>query len=157
MQLIVTDPDSGQPTEISVKGGDQLFINQFGETTNIIDPQDQRFVGNPNPVWIGGITNSFSYKNIDLSVLFTFATGHDLANDEQRYQFTGFGYGWNMWSSALDRWQQPGDITSMQRPVWGGERPHSTRYLHDADYGRLKDVTLGYNFPKIGLVKNKIE
>lgn len=156
MNLIVTDPDTETPKEIQVKGGEQLFINQFGEVTNIIDPNDQQFVGNPNPVWIGGITNSLSYKNFDLSVLVTFAAGHDLTNDEQRYQFTGFGYGWNMWSTALDRWQQPGDQTDMQRVTWASERPHSTRYMHTADYARLKDVTIGYNFPASLLKKWKL-
>jgi TonB-linked SusC/RagA family outer membrane protein len=158
MMLTVTDPNTGNSTEIQVQGGDELFINQFGEVTNIFDPNDQTFIGNPNPVWTGGLTNSFNYKNFDLSILITFAAGHDLANEEQRYQFSGFGYGWTMWTSALDRWQNPGDQTNMHRPTWLANNRNyaSDRIIYDADFARLKDVTIGYNFPKALLQKWKI-
>jgi TonB-linked SusC/RagA family outer membrane protein len=147
MVLTVTDPDSGNPVEIQVQGGEELLINQFGEVTNIIDPNDQVFYGNPTPKWTGGLSNTFSWNNFDLSVLFTFATGHDLNNDEQDFQFRGFGYGWNMLESGLDRWQQPGDVTTMQRLTWQSKRFQSSRFNYSADYVRLRDLTIGYSFP----------
>lgn len=156
MMLTVTDKETGNPTEIQVKGGDELFINQFGELTNIYDPNDQVFTGNPTPQWTGGITNSFSWKNFDLNVLFTFAMGHDLSNEEQRFQYNGFGFGWTMWANAVDRWQQPGDQTNIQRLTWSPERPASTRFIYDADFIRLKDVTIGYNLPATLLKKWKL-
>lgn len=148
MMLLVTNPQTLTIEEIQAKGGDELFINQFGEITNFISPDDQVFLGNPNPKWMGGLSNSFSWKNLDLEVLFTFAAGHDLANDEQRYQFNGFGYGWNMWTSATERWQQSGDQTDMHRLTWAPERPGSSRYIHKADFLRLKNISLGYRFPE---------
>ncbi len=151
--LTVTNPQNMEQEEIQVRGGDELFINQFGELTNFISPDDQVFLGNPNPKWIGGITNTFTWKNIDLNVLFTFAMGHDLANEEQRYQFNGFGYGWNMWSSVLNRWQAAGDNTDVQRLTWAPERPGSSRYIYDADFIRLKNITLGYTLPSSVLKK----
>ena len=145
----VTNPETNTATEITIRGGEEIYLNQFGEQTNIYDPNDQQFLGNPNPVWTGGMTNSITYKDFDLSFLFTFATGHDLSNDEQRFQFNGFGYGWNMWSSALNRWQNPGDITDMQRLTWAPTRNNtSSRVFYDASYARLKDITIGYNLPK---------
>lgn len=144
----VTNPETNSPQEIQIKGGDNLYINQFGEVTNIFSPNDQKFIGVPNPIWTGGLTNTFSYKNFDLSVLFSFASGHQLANEEQYFQFTGFGYGWNMWSTALNRWQQPGDQTDMQRLTWAPARNNSSRFIYDADFVRLKDVTISYNLPK---------
>ena len=145
----VTNPVTNATSEILIRGGEEIFINQFGEQTNIYDPNDQAFLGNPNPVWTGGLTNSFSFQDFDISFLVTFATGHDLSNDEQRFQFNGFGYGWNMWSSALNRWQNPGDITDMQRLTWAPTRNNtSSRVFYDASYARLKDITIGYNLPK---------
>ena len=145
----VTDPETNATKEITIRGGDEIFLNQFGEQTNIYDPNDQVFIGNPNPVWSGGLTNTFSFKNFDVSVLITFATGHDLSNDEQRFQFNGFGYGWTMWATAINRWQNPGDITDIQRLTWAPSRNNtSSRVFYDADYARLKDVTVGYNLPK---------
>ncbi|MEM1218139.1 MAG: TonB-dependent receptor [Bacteroidota bacterium] len=150
MTLTVTDPDTENPVEIQVKGGDELFINQFGELTNIYDPNDNVFYGNPIPTWTGGLTNSFSYKNFDLSVLITFAAGNDLSNEEQLYQYYGFGHGWTMWADVVDRWQQPGDQTDIQRLTWRSSNRNfaSSRVTTAADFARLKDVTLGYNFPK---------
>ena len=150
MMLTVTNPETESPVEIQVNGGDELFINRYGELTNIYDPNDNVFIGNPTPVWTGGLTNSFSYKNFDLSVLITFAAGHDLSNEEQMFQYSGFGYGWTMWADAATRWQNPGDQTEMQRLAWAAPNRtyESSRVITDADFARLKDVTIGYNFPK---------
>ncbi len=152
----VTDPDTGNPIEIQIKGGDELFINQFGEVTNIFDPNDQTFIGNPNPVWTGGLNNTFTWNGFDVNVLFTFAAGHDLMNDEQYFQYRGFGYGWNMWDEGLTRWQNQGDVTNMQRLTWGPERFNYSRFMYDADFVRLRDVTIGYTFPNSLLEKWKI-
>ena len=155
--VTVTDPETGSPTELLIRGGDELLINRFGEVTNIFDPNDQQFFGNPTPVWTGGFTNSFSWKNIDLTVLFTFAAGHDLANEEQYFQYRGFGYGWTMWADAVDRWQNPGDVTHIQRLTWAPERNSSRdAFIYDADFVRLKDVTIGYNLPTTLLRKWKL-
>ena len=158
MMLTVTDPDSELPVEIQVQGGDELFINQFGELTNIFNPQDQKFLGNPNPVWTGGITNSLTWNNFDLNVLFTFATGHDLSNEEQRFQYSGFGFGWNMWADGTTRWQNPGDVTRIQRLTWAPPNRSwpSSRTIYDAQFIRMRDVTLGYNLPTSLLKKWKL-
>jgi TonB-linked SusC/RagA family outer membrane protein len=158
MSLSVTDPESGNQYEIQVKGGDELFINQFGELTNIYSPNDQVFYGNLNPKWTGGLTNTFFYQNFDLSVLATFATGHDLSNEEQRYQYGGIGYGWTMLEDGINRWNQPGDIATTQRLTWAASNRNyvSSRTISKADFARLRDVTIGYNFPKILMQKWKI-
>ncbi len=152
----VTNPETGSQQEIQIRGGDNLYINKFGEVTNIFDPSDQKFLGNPTPVWSGGLTNSFSYKNLDISILFTFAAGHDLANDEQYFQYTGFGYGWTMWDDALNRWQKQGDQTHIQRLTWAPARNISSRFVYNADFVRLKDVTVGYQLPRSLLTKLRI-
>lgn len=156
--LLVTDPTTNNPVEIQVKGGDELFVNQFGELTNIYNPTDQVFLGNPVPKWTGGLTNSFSYKNIDLSILITFAAGHDLANEEQQFQYAGFGYGWTMPSNIQDRWQQQGDQTNVQRLTWqsANRNFNSSRVITDADFARLRDLTIGYNLPQSILSKWRI-
>ncbi len=158
MILTVTDPGTGSPMDIQVRGGDELYINQFGETTNIYSNADRVFMGNAYPFWTGGLTNNLSYKNFDFSFLFTFALGHQIDNAEQMFQYRGFGYDWTMLANATTRWQNPGDVTQMQRLTWSGARQvASSRYLYDADFVRLKDVTLSYNFGKAILNKWKID
>ncbi len=51
------------------------------------------------------------------------------------------------------RWQKPGDETYIPKVVWGNTQSglssqHSTRFLYDGTYLRLRDVTLSYNFSK---------
>ncbi len=157
MTLTVTNP-AGGTSEIQVPGGDELFINRFGELTNVYDPLDQVFYGNPNPRWTGGLTNAFSYGPFDLSFLVTFATGQDLANEEQRFQYGGIGYGWNMWADGLDRWRQPGDNTHVPRLTWTAPNRNwvSSRGIFNADFARLKDVSISYNLPAKQLRKWKV-
>lgn len=52
-----------------------------------------------------------------------------------------------------NRWQQPGDITDIPKMVWGNTQSgsssqHSTRFLYDGTYLRLRDVTLSYSLPE---------
>lgn len=158
MTLQVTDPGTMEQISIDVKGGDNLYLNQFDEVTNIYDPQDAAFVGSAYPLWVGGISNQFEFKGLDFSFLFNFALGHDIENSEQQNQLEPFGFGWNSWASIQNRWQNPGDETDFGRIIWGGpgRGRTSTRYLYSADYLRLRDVTIGYTLPqellqKIGL------
>lgn len=147
----VTNPDSGQEEEILIRGGDEMFINQFGELTNIYDPRDQKFLGNANPTWTGGIGNKFQYGNFDLNVLFTFAAGQDLENAEQRFQFNPFGFRWTSPANLTNRWQNPGDQTDQPRLTWldsEGRGFITDRYVYNASFLRLKDLTLGYNVPR---------
>lgn len=50
----------------------------------------------------------------------------------------------------MNRWQQPGDITDVpQARLYAGNGvANSTRYLEDADFIRLRNLTLGYTFPE---------
>jgi hypothetical protein len=63
-----------------------------------------------------------------------------------------------MWSDGMNRWQNQGDQTDMHRLTWNSPNRTYTsgRVITDADYARLKDVTIGYNFPKALLQKWKL-
>ena len=61
--------------------GDALYYLADGKsTTNDYNEAASFVVGNPNPDWFGGITNTFSYKGIELSVLFQGVFGNDIVN-----------------------------------------------------------------------------
>lgn len=46
----------------------------------VITPDDRTTIGNGQPDWYGGITNTFNYKNIDFSFMFQFQYGNDVYN-----------------------------------------------------------------------------
>ena len=58
----------------------------------------------------------------------------------------------------LDRWQKPGDVTQVPqlRLAYGNGISASSRYVYDADYIRLKNLTLGYNVPAALLQRIKL-
>ena len=58
---------------------------------------------------------------------------------------------WN--SNALRRWQKPGDITDVPRIEIGGQYTTTDRFLVDASYFAIKNITLGYTLPKLWVNK----
>ncbi|MDH3710657.1 MAG: TonB-dependent receptor [Cyclobacteriaceae bacterium] len=135
------DPDNGDAL---------YFLNDGTEgTTNNVNDATQVVIGNPNPDFVGGFVNDFSYKGIDLNIFFQFVQGNDVYNGAGRFQETSGDFYDNNTVYQLNRWQNSGDITDVpQARLFGGNgTAHSSRYLQDGSYVRLKTVTLGYNLP----------
>ncbi len=139
------DPENGLP----------IFLDKDGNETYEFNLDDRVPVGSVVPDWTGGITNTFSYKDFDLSILFTFTIGGNLYDDSGKRQL-GVVSDWNMRSEIKDRWRQPGDIAQFPRltlePGTYGGLPsfwnlNTTQFLYDATFGRVRNVTLGYNLP----------
>lgn len=128
--------------------GDIVFAD-----TNIdgdITTDDRTKVGDPNPVYIGGFTNTFAYKGFDLSVFLQFSYGNDVFNGSRLFLESLQG-GDNQLADITRRWKKPGDITDIPRattdPVKATENKRvSSRFIEDGSYLRVKNVTLGYNF-----------
>jgi len=105
--------------------------------------------GTAIPDFTGGLTNSFNYKGFDLSFLLTFSKGGKFY--DQNYQsimhFGSYGTHWS--SDILKRWQKPGDITNVPRVqnAIANQDPISTRYLFDASWLNIKNITLSYSLP----------
>ncbi len=118
-------------------------------TTNDVNLAQRVVIGDPNPDFIGGITNNFAYKGIELSVFFQGVFGNQIYNGGGKFQSANGDYFDNQTKKQMNRWQNPGDITDIPqaRLYEGNGTAESSRYLSDGTYVRLKTVTLGYNFP----------
>src|SRR5690606_37516350 len=121
--------------------------NFDGEITS----DDRTKVGDPNPDFIGGFTNTFSYKGFDLSVFLQFSYGNDVFHGSRLFLESLQG-GDNQIAAVTRRWRQPGDITDIPRATSDGVKAAankrvSSRFIEDGSYMRVKNVTLGYNFP----------
>jgi hypothetical protein len=141
--------------------GDALFYKNVKGANNVIDRtttnnynEAQRIVaGDPNPDWIFGITNNFSYKGFDLSFMFSGVSGNQVnIYGMGRYSSANMLYEDNNTADQLARWQKPGDITNVPQvrlyTINGSQA--STRYIVDGSYIRLRTASLGYTFaPKI--------
>ncbi|WP_224994384.1 TonB-dependent receptor [Cesiribacter sp. SM1] len=145
--------------------GDYKFkdVNEDG----IIDHNDITNIGNPWPKMFAGFTNNFSYKGFDLSILITSTIGNDIYNYVafQNTNPNNVNLRNNMMVEALDyaKIAYADDDVDQERPYLlnpGTEiarlningpndnfNRHSSRYVEDGSFVRLKNVSLGYNLP----------
>jgi len=127
-------------------------------TTNDVNQAEYVVIGNPNPKWIGGFTNEFSYKGIDFSFTFQGVYGNSVYNGAGKFMSANGDFYDNQTIDQMSRWQKPGDITNVPqaRYLGGNGTAESSRYLQDASYTRLKTITLGYTFPSSVVNKLKL-
>lgn len=132
---------------IVFEGGDAIFRDFNGD--NSIDEMDLVIIGNAQPDFFGGVSNTFSYRNFDISALFTYSIGNEIYNAVEEMR-GGNGFSQNprpyIWRNA---WREQGDVTDvpvnwMVKPV-DNDR-NSSRWVEDGSYLRLKHVSFGYNF-----------
>lgn len=142
-------------------------LNQDG----IINHLDQTVIGNPWPDYTAGFTNTFTYKGFDLSVLFIASFGNDVYN-YVRFQNTNpnaVNLGRNMLAETFEYAKPTGDVTdpTLSNPETiiprlsngdpnGNFQRMTNAYVEDASYVRLKNMTLGYNFPRSLVTKARI-
>ena len=119
------------------------------ETTNDFNLANFVVLGDPNPDFIAGFTNSFSYKGFSLDIATQSVYGNQInLNGDHWMEANGAVYD-NQTIAMLNAWQHPGDITDVPQARLGfdnGDQTRSSRYIDDGSYIRLKSVTLGYDF-----------
>lgn len=138
--------------------GNAFYIAQDGESTFTPAPEDRVIIGDANPDFIYGFTNTVSYKGISLLVFLQGSQGNDILN-ATRIETEGMTDPKNQTSAVLNRWQAPGDVTDIPRSSWGNTDNSriSTRFIEDASYMRIKTISIGYDFPSKWLSKAKIQ
>lgn len=139
--------------------GDALYYLPDGKTTtNNYNAAGNFVVGDPNPDWIAGLNNTFSYKGLELNVLLQGVFGNQIMNGGGGFMSSSFDWFDNQTRDQLKRWQKPGDITQVPqlRLGYGNGIGASSRYVEDGSYVRLKNVTLAYNFSNELLKRVKI-
>ncbi|MGV3704873.1 MAG: SusC/RagA family TonB-linked outer membrane protein [Arcticibacter sp.] len=131
--------------------GELMYRDLNGDSK--ISSTDRTYIGDPNPDFIFGLTNSFSYKNLNLSVFLQGSYGNDIFN-ASRIETEGMYDGKNQSTRVLDRWRVPGQITDVPRA--GFELRNSSYFIEDGSYLRVKNVSLSYNVQGQLLKKLKI-
>ncbi|MBD2755997.1 TonB-dependent receptor [Spirosoma validum] len=138
----------GQP-----RPGDIRFSDLNGDGR--IDASDRTVIGNPNPNFIAGFTNNFSYKGFELSLFFQGSFGNDIYN-QNRVTIEGMSDPLNQTTAVLNRWTPTNTSNTMPRAVRYDPNQNnrfSTRFVEDGTYVRLKNLTVAYNLP--GKLVNK--
>jgi hypothetical protein len=125
-----------------------------GNVTNYYSQASPTIVGKALPDMISGITNTFKYKNFDLSFMLSFQSGASM------FDYTGYfltySDGMRIGSFNMNRevagnyWTQPGDIATHSKPIYGNpyrSDRFSSRTIRSTDNIRMRDITFGYTIP----------
>lgn len=139
------DPENGDAiyylnTELPGGGRDRGTTSNYNEAQRVV-------IGDPNPDFIYGINNTFTFAGFDLAVFLQGVHGNDIYNGGGVFQMDGFGWFDNQDRRVLNRWQQAGDQTDIPQLRFLEGTNESSRFLEDGSYLRVKNITLGYTLP----------
>jgi len=129
--------------------GDIRFRDLNGD--GVIDAADRQFIGNPNPNFSFGVTNTFNYKNFDLSFFIQGVQGNDVYNLNRYITESALYSTTNGTTRILSRWTGPNTSNDVPRAINGDPNNNlrvSTHYIEDGSYVRLKNLTFGYTLPR---------
>ena len=143
------DIDNGVPVYPGSEAGDPKVRDVTGE--GIIDSNDRTIIGNYQPDFTWGMTNNFSYKGIELSVMLTGSQGGEIMNQHSRF-LKSFNGNRNAYQSVTNYWrsdENPGDGHIFKPRVTQNtvQAQSSTYWVEDGSFVRIKNIRLGYNFP----------
>ncbi|QGY43499.1 SusC/RagA family TonB-linked outer membrane protein [Maribellus comscasis] len=158
------DSETGQPLWVRWEDADGNKIDQSGGTNptvpaNITTTSNQNeasllFIESPYPDFTGGIRNDFSYKGFSLSIFADFSHGNTIYSAIRGYLDSDGAYTWHnkmKMQSSWTRWEKPGDKATHPQLLYNGNNNSyttSSRYIEDASYLRIQNITLGYDFNK---------
>ena len=165
----------GQPYGV-IRGTNFVFVN--GQKVVNADgyyqvtPRADEIIGDPNPDWMGGISNTFKYKRVALNFLIDIRKGGDLWTLDQWY---GLGTGMSPETAGLNDLGNPLrnsladgggvilpgvladgspntkriDVSNSGTAPWGyPNNPPRASVIYDAGYVKLRELALTYSLPE---------
>jgi TonB-linked SusC/RagA family outer membrane protein len=114
---------------------------------HVIDNSDRTIIGNVHPKFTYGFSSNLNYKDLDLSFAFQGSYGNYLYN-ALRLNLETPTQIYNASKVLADRWTPTHTNTNVPKAQAASFINLDSRYIEDASYLRLKDITLGYNLPK---------
>ena len=135
----------GEIIQPNAAPGDVRYVDLNND--GVINELDRTEIGNPNPDVTFGITLSGNYKAFDFSFLASGVAGNQLVQS-YRNQANQFA---NYTSAILDRWHGPGSSNTIPRVTLDNRNwtNFSDLYIHDGDFLRISNITVGYDFGKL--------
>lgn len=140
--------------------GDSMIKDQNGD--GVIDVKDMTALGHGLPDFTYGLTNSFQYKNFDLSILVQGVQGVNIINGNNRQTITG-NHNQNSLSKYFNNYFDPADPgrdVLYPSPVSTGALPGpalSSLAVENGSYLRVRNITLGYRLSESLLKKISIQ
>ncbi|WP_316814143.1 TonB-dependent receptor [Pedobacter heparinus] len=121
----------------------------------ITQDADRKIVGSSQPKFLGSFTNTFKYKNVDVSIFLNASYGNKIFNWTRANLETGTGYTGAV-ATLLNRWTPANTITDVHKAIENPAVTISDRFVEDGSFVRLKNVSIGYTIPNSLLSKLKL-
>ena len=170
---------SAYPTNGVFNGANTTYVGDIKykdlNGDGVIDENDRTNIGSPLPKFTYGWTNTFRYKNFDLSIFINGSYGNKVMNLTKR-NLTTMSSAWSnqhvdvinrarlepidasivytdgsKWYNHIENVRVANPDASLPRAIIGDPNDNdriSDRYVEDGSYLRLKNLALGYTFPK---------
>lgn len=133
------------------KPGDPKYVDVNGD--GVITPDDRTYLGNSTPHYTAGLNNDFKFGNFDLNIFFQGAFDYSV------YNMTAMVGESSTSSDALNRWVAgTNENTDIPRDGYYKSKYGSyvnSKFVEDASYIRLKNVSIGYSIPESVLKQAK--
>ncbi len=177
--LTADDFDANGNALVPIQSGQMEGTCQLVDTNKDgkITTDDMVAYGNNLPDLTWGLTNRFSYKNWELSLLLQGQFGGDILNLGARHNDDGGVFNRTLMSRWLRCYKTADMLEALSDPdlqayinkygidtSWDGKTPigrpwnegNSDWRIYDATYVRIKNITLSYTFPQVLLKKIKL-
>ena len=140
--------DKGELLQPDAKPGDIRFVDT--DKNGVINEEDKVYCGSGMPKLEANINLSFEYNNFDLSAIISSSVGRKIYNGN-RYLYEGMNSVSNFLKSTLNAWTPDNTDTDVPRAVYqdpNNNTRESDRFLENGNFIRLRQIQLGYTFPK---------
>ncbi len=137
------DRETGQPL---------WYLNETGdETTSNYNDAAKRYVGDAYPKLLGGFGTSLTWKDFDLNINFNYRWGGKVYDSGAAYTGFGMSFYTPLEDVALNSWTTENPDAKYPQYIYGdpyNATSRSSRFLYNASFLRISNITLGYTLPK---------
>ncbi len=136
---------------VNAATGRPMWLDTLGNITYQVQNRDRVYIGDQQPNYYGGLTNTFTYKGFTLDIFFQYEYGRLAQDGQVNFMLENIARFNGLIDVYNNRWTKPGDITNFPRMLSAGTESKGSgaltgsRTWFKADYIRLKNVTLSYD------------
>ncbi|WP_394749441.1 SusC/RagA family TonB-linked outer membrane protein [Spongiimicrobium salis] len=145
---VAAGPDQGFATDADGVG--RLRYRDLNGD-NIINDDDRDFIGSPHPDFTFGLNLNGQYKNWDISVFFSGVVGNDIYNFDRIFTDFPTFFNGNRNARVLNSFNATtnpnGTAPALSASLTNNETSPNSFFVEDGSFVRLKNLSIGYNFP----------
>ena len=146
-----------QADDILLDNAEGVGGEKFVDLNNdgVLNDDDRTIIGDPDPDFTWGWNNNLTYGNFDFNIFIQGSQGNQMI-DYTRMELGILNGTKNSTMDALDRWTTTNTDTDIPMAKAGRSYVFSDRWVEDASYIRLKNISIGYNLDKSLINKIKL-